>query len=181
MNAERLIGVSRHALAGSTEAWEVLTEAWQAQALARAIGHCLALGGPAELRGEARELCEAGGRGCGLPDQPGLVEGVIRARRLSGMPDVRAALTALAALLGEVGIALVAVACDTDEEGLYWQCMEAIDAADETGDRVGGMLRRLLTRDRDRERERERHPEWAGAPELCWERDGAEDSPVGPV
>lgn len=56
------------------------------------------------------------------------------------MPDAREALAALAVLLGEVGIALVAVACDTDEEGLYWQCMEAIDAADESGDRVGGML-----------------------------------------
>ncbi|WP_329062467.1 DUF6099 family protein [Streptomyces sp. NBC_01429] len=185
MNAERLIGVSRHALAGSTEALEVLTEAWQAQALARAIGHHLALGGPTELRGEARELCEASGRGCGVPDQPGLTEGGIRARRLSGVPDAREALAALAVLLGEVGIALVAVACDTDEEGLYWQCMEAIDAADESGDRVGGMLRRLMTRDRDRERERERHPDWGGALERRWvrerERDGTADSPVGPL
>lgn len=147
MDAERLIGVSRHALAGSADALDVIAEAWQAQALAQAIGTHLALGGPQELRGEARELGEAGGRGCGLPDQPGLRTGGIRAGRLSGVPDARGALTGLGVLLGEVGIALVAVACATDEEGLYWQCIEAIDAADESNDRVGGMLRRLMARE----------------------------------
>ncbi|AXG80899.1 DUF6099 family protein [Streptomyces paludis] len=170
MNAERLIGVSRHALAGSAQALEVLVEAAQAQALAQVIGHHLALSGPQELRSGARELSEAGGRGCGLPDQPGLAEGGIRARRLSGVPDARAALAGLAALLGEVGIALVAVASDTEEESLYWQCIEAIDAADETGDRVAGLLHRLLAPDRDRARERLRAGEWGEAV----------DSPVRP-
>ncbi len=44
------------------------------------------------------------------------------------------------------------VACATDEEGLYWQCIEAIDATDESGDRVRGMLRRLAVRDGERAR-----------------------------
>ncbi|KIF67416.1 hypothetical protein HY68_00275, partial [Streptomyces sp. AcH 505] len=86
----------------------------------------------------------AGERGGGAIGPPALRGGAeIRAAQLSGVADVRGALTALDGLFGEVGIALVAVACATDEEGLYWQCIEAIDAADETGDRLGGMLRRL--------------------------------------
>lgn len=149
MDAERLIAVSRHALAGSAEPLDVITEACQAQALAQAIGDRLAISGPQELRGEARELGEAGGRGCGLPDQPGLCRGGIRAGGLSGVLDTRGALAGLGALLGEVGIALVAVACATDEEGLYWQCIEAIDAADESSDRVGALLRRLSARERE--------------------------------
>ncbi|MFI5754777.1 DUF6099 family protein [Streptomyces sp. NPDC051569] len=150
MDAERLIGMSLHALAGSADALGIVAEAWQAQALAQAIGNELALSGPKELRGAARELGEAGGQGPELLDQPGLRAGGIRARQLSGVPDVRGALTGLGLLLAEVGIALVAVASVTDEEGLYWQCMEAIDAADESNDRVGGMLRRLLAQERER-------------------------------
>ncbi|MEV7682739.1 DUF6099 family protein [Streptomyces sp. NPDC088341] len=149
MDAERLIGVSRHALAGSAEALDVIAEACQAQALAQAIGNQLALSGPQELRAEARELGEAGGRGGGPPDQPGLCPGGIRAGQLSGVRDPGGALTRLGELLGEVGIALVAVACATDEEGLYWQCIEAIDAVDESSDRVGAMLRRLSARERE--------------------------------
>ncbi|MFF2525113.1 DUF6099 family protein [Streptomyces liangshanensis] len=176
MDAERLIGVTRQALAASGEAWDVIAEAWQAQALAQAIGDRLALSGPPELRGEARELGETGGRGGGLPDAreagangPGAngagpeVFGSevwwgagTRARQLSSVPDARGALTGLAELLGEVGIALVAVACATDEEGLYWQCIEAIDAADEAGDRVAGLLRRLVAQEQERERKEAR-------------------------
>ncbi|MFJ2115370.1 MULTISPECIES: DUF6099 family protein [unclassified Streptomyces] len=174
MNAERLIGVSRHALAGSAGALDVIAEAWQAQALAQAIGGHLVLRGPRELRGEARQLVEAGGRGCAVSDPPALGVGGIRAARLAGVPDIGAALAALGALLGEVGIALVAVACGTDEEALYWQCMEAIDAADESNDRVGGMLHRLATREqeRERERERDREREWETGVGWEWERSG---------
>lgn len=53
-------------------------------------------------------------------------------------------------------MALVAVACDTGEESLYWQCIEAIDAADEALDRVHGMLRLLAEQDREQDRQRER-------------------------
>lgn len=146
MDAERLVDVSLHALAGSADALDVMAEAWQAQALAQAVGVQLAVSGPPELRAGARELGEAGGRGCGSADHPVLwAAGGIRAFRLSGVADARAALKGLGVLLVEVGVALVAVACETEEEGLYWQCIEAIDAADESRDRVDGILRRLMT------------------------------------
>lgn len=64
------------------------------------------------------------------------------------MTDARQALLGLQALLGEVGIALVGVACGTDDEGLYWQCIESIDAADESSDRVRALLRRMTVRER---------------------------------
>ncbi|GGU26095.1 DUF6099 family protein [Streptomyces lavendofoliae] len=141
MEAERLIATGRRALADSRVALDIVGEAWQAQMLAQAIGNHLALTGPPELRGEARELSETGSRGGAGPVLPA------RALRLTGVGNVRGALLGLRALLGEVGIALVGVACATDEEGLYWQCIEAIDAADEAGDRVRVMLRRLVVRE----------------------------------
>ncbi|MER7760200.1 DUF6099 family protein [Streptomyces sp. NPDC097619] len=154
MEAVRLIAAGRHALAQSRAALDIVVEAWQAQALAQAIGGWLAVTGPPELRGEARGLGEAGGRGCGVLDRPALVgadhrggDAVPRAAQLTAVSDIRQALLGLGALLGEVGISLVGVACATDEEGLYWQCIEAIDAADESSDRVRGILRRLTVRE----------------------------------
>ncbi|MEU5220429.1 DUF6099 family protein [Streptomyces sp. NPDC020807] len=151
MEAERLIAAGRQALAGSGTAQDIVAEAWQAQALAQAMGSHLALCGPLEVRGEARGLSEIG-------EYPAWGAAGPRAAQLTEVGDPFAALTALGALLGEVGIALVGVACATDEEGLYWQCIEAIDAVDESNDRVGGMLRRLAVRDRDRERARPPDP-----------------------
>ncbi|GGT19020.1 DUF6099 family protein [Streptomyces purpureus] len=167
MEAERLIAVGRHALAQSRDALDIVAEAWQAQALAQAVGSHLALGGPQELRGEARGLSEIGGAR-GPLDHPALRTGGLRAAQLTGVGDARIALTALSALLGEVGIALVGVACATDEEGLYWQCIEAIDAADESNDRVRGMLRRLAVRERGR------------SPGAAWGRADPADSTAGP-
>ncbi|MCX2185359.1 hypothetical protein KV205_33355 [Streptomyces sp. SKN60] len=157
MEAERLIATGRHALAESRVALDIVAEAWQAQTLAQAIGSHLALCGPMELRSEARGLSEIGG-GRAVVEHPALRTGGPRAAQLTTLGDARAALTALGALLGEVGIALVGVACATDEEGLYWQCIEAIDAADEAGDRVRAMLRRLAVRERERERDRPPDP-----------------------
>ncbi|MFF3031970.1 DUF6099 family protein [Streptomyces rubiginosohelvolus] len=154
MEAERLIEAGRRALADSRGALDVMAEAWQAQALARAVGSRLALCGPMELRSEARALGEIGA-GCSALDHPTVISGGARAAQLSGIGEVRPALAGLALLLGEAGIALVGVACDTGEDGLYWQCIEAMDAADESLDRVHGMLRRLAERERDRERERD--------------------------
>ncbi|WP_017237892.1 DUF6099 family protein [Streptomyces sp. SS] len=145
MDAERLVTLGRRALAESGTAQHIVAEAWQTQALAQAIGSHLALCGPLELRGEARGLSEIG-------EYPMWGAGGPRAAQLTEVVDPRGALTALGALLGEVGIALVGVACATDEEGLYWQCIEAIDAADESSDRVRGMLRRLAVRDGERAR-----------------------------
>jgi hypothetical protein len=157
VDAVRLIRVGRHALGRSEASLEVLAEAWQAQALTQAIGGMLAMKGPPELRGEAQGLCEAGGRGCGTidwtalsagPELPGFPAGQPpdlrpRAAQLTDVPDARGALVELGELLVEVGMALVATSCVTDEDGFYWQTIEAIDAADESNDRVRGLLRRL--------------------------------------
>ncbi|MET7684009.1 DUF6099 family protein [Streptomyces sp. NPDC005423] len=147
MDAMRLILTSRRALAGGGDVPEMLTEVWQAQALAQAIGSRLAVAGPPELRGEALGLTELAGRGCGVLDTPVLDPLELRAAQLTELGDARAALLCLGGLLGEVGIALVGIACAADDEGTYWQCMEAIDAADESRDRVLEMLRRLSARD----------------------------------
>lgn len=66
MDAVRLIGVGRRALAESQDPRDIMREAWQAQALAQAIGSRLAMQGPPELRGEALGLSEAGARGSGV-------------------------------------------------------------------------------------------------------------------
>ena len=143
MDAVRLIVTSRRALAGTGGTPETLTEVWQAQALAQAIGSRLAVHGPPELRGEALGLTELAGRGCGVLDAPQLAIEDLRAAQLTELGDARQALNYLGGLLGEVGIALVGLACAADDEGTYWQCMEAIDAADESRDRVREMLRKL--------------------------------------
>ena len=151
MDAVRLILTSRRALADSGEGRTILAEVWQAQALAQAIGSRLAVSGPPELRGEALGLTELAGRGCGVLDAPDLDPGDLRAAQLTDLDDARRALLDLGVLLAEVGIALVGVASAAADEGTYWQCMEAIDAADESRDRVLEMLRKLAVRE---ERER---------------------------
>ncbi|GAB7105025.1 DUF6099 family protein [Streptomyces phaeofaciens JCM 4814] len=151
MDAVRLILTSRRALADSGEGRTILAEVWQAQALAQAIGSRLAVSGPPELRGEALGLTELAGRGCGVLDAPDLDPGDLRAAQLTALDDARRALLDLGVLLAEVGIALVGVASAAADEGTYWQCMEAIDAADESRDRVLEMLRKLAVRE---ERER---------------------------
>ncbi|MEU3986201.1 DUF6099 family protein [Streptomyces sp. NPDC026672] len=147
MDAVRLIVTSRRALAASEGVPQTLTEVWQAQALAQAIGSRLAVSGPPELRGEALGLTELAGRGCGVLDTPVLGPGELRAAQLTGLDDAHQTLICLAGLLGEAGIALVGVASAADDEATYWQCMEAIDAADEARDRVQEMLRKLAARE----------------------------------
>ncbi|MGW3725171.1 DUF6099 family protein [Streptomyces sp. NPDC000851] len=146
MDAVRLILTSRRALAASGDVAQIMTEVWQAQALAQAIGSRLAVSGPPELRGEALGLTELSGRGCGVLDTPELDTGELRAAQLAELGDARQALLHLGGLLGEVGIALVGIVCSAPDEGTYWQCMEAIDAADESRDRVLEMLRKLADR-----------------------------------
>lgn len=147
MDAMRLIGTSRSALAGSGDARGILEEVWQAQALAQAIGSRLAVSGPPELRGEALGLTELAGRGCGVLDTPDLAPGGLRAAQLTELDDARETLLCLGGLLGEVGMALVGMASSADDQATYWQCMEAIDAADESRDRVREMLRKLAARE----------------------------------
>jgi hypothetical protein len=149
MDAVRLIVTSRRALVAGGESSEVMAEVWQAQALAQAIGSRLAVFGPPELRGEALGLTELAGRGCGVLERPDIDTEHLRAAQLTELGDARQALLCLGGLLGEVGIALVGLACAADDETTYWQCMEAIDAADESRDRVLQMLRRLADRGED--------------------------------
>ncbi|MBL3669244.1 hypothetical protein JL475_25300 [Streptomyces sp. M2CJ-2] len=157
MDAVRLIAESRRALTAAGDVPELSAEVWQAQALAQAIGSRLAVAGPPELRGEALGLTELAGRGCGVLDTSPLAPADLRAARLTDLGDARQTLTHLGGLLGEVGIALVGLACSADDESAYWQCVEAIDAADESRDRVLEMLRKLADRDRAlSEREAER-------------------------
>ncbi|RLV10486.1 hypothetical protein CTZ27_00980 [Streptomyces griseocarneus] len=148
MDAMRLIGATRTALAQARAVQDIVVEAWQTQALAGAIGSHLAIHGPFEVRAAAGGLSEAGARASGALRQT-LRTGAIRAAQLTEVRDHWAALTGLCALLGEVGIALVGVACSSDEDALYWQCIEAIDAADETSDRVRWLQRRLALRERE--------------------------------
>ncbi|MEV6806253.1 DUF6099 family protein [Streptomyces sp. NPDC017248] len=147
MDAVRLILASRRALARGTDTGEMMAEVWQAQALAQAIGSRLAVSGPPELRGEALGLTELAGRGCGVLDPPELDPGDLRAAQLTELADARETLLCLGGLLGEVGISLVGMASGAADEATYWQCMEAIDAADESRDRVREMLRKLAARE----------------------------------
>ncbi|PKW10629.1 hypothetical protein SAMN05428944_2171 [Streptomyces sp. 1222.5] len=147
MEAVRLILTSRRALLGGADAAEMLAEVWQAQALAQAIGSRLAVSGPPELRGEALGLTELAGRGCGVLDPPEIDPKDLRAAQLTALDDARETLLCLGSLLGEVGMALVGMASAAADETTYWQCMEAIDAADESRDRVLEMLRKLAARE----------------------------------
>ncbi|WP_372442718.1 DUF6099 family protein [Streptomyces pactum] len=150
----RLIGASRHALAQAGSEQEIVVEAWQAHALAEAIGGHLALHGPPEARTEARGLCEAGGRARGALHHRAVQirtmtrAGCSRAAKLTEVRELGRLLPALAELLGDAGIALVGVASATEDEALYWSCVESIDAGDESRDRVRGILRHLEVRER---------------------------------
>ncbi|MET8897053.1 DUF6099 family protein [Streptomyces albogriseolus] len=147
MDAVRLIVTSRRALAAGGGVPELLTEVWQAQAVAQAIGSRLALVGPPHLRDEATGVADLAGRGCGVLDRPPPGPDEPRAARLTELGEIRACLMHLGGLLGDVGIALVGIACAADDEATYWSCVEAIDAADEARDRVRDMLRKLAERE----------------------------------
>jgi hypothetical protein len=108
------------------------------------VGSHLAASGPQLVRTDALGLSEAAGRARRAADDGIQVRPVrVRAARLSVIQDPTVALADLGGLLVEAAEALVGVAVSADEEALYWQCLEAIDAADESEDRVSGILRRL--------------------------------------
>lgn len=154
MDAVHLIKATRHALAECESVEGIIAETWQAQALAGAIGSHLAVSGPQSLRAEALGLSETGGRACRLCVSAGARAGELcethgtRAGRLSQIQDPKCTLQDLGGLLAEAGVALVLVAVTAREEGLYWRCIEALDAADECQDRVSAMLRRLDVQER---------------------------------
>ncbi|GEB52370.1 MULTISPECIES: DUF6099 family protein [Streptomyces] len=148
MDAVRLITATRQALAACADVPDIVAEAWQAQALAEAVGSHLAVNGPPAVRAEALGLSEVGGRATGARHHPAARSGGLRAARLCSVKDPRRTLDELGALLAEAGVALVGVAVSAEDETLYWQCMEAIDAADESGDRVAAILRALALPER---------------------------------
>ncbi|GGO54602.1 hypothetical protein GCM10012287_43930 [Streptomyces daqingensis] len=143
LDAVHLIKATRHALVECSSVREILAEAWQAQALVEAVGRHLAESGPQLVRPEAMALSEVGGRACRSPEHLGPSPGAARAARLTDVQDPRCVLVDLAGLLVEAGVALVLVAVTADQQGLYWHVLEAIDAMDESEDRVTAMLRRL--------------------------------------
>ncbi|MEF3112264.1 DUF6099 family protein [Streptomyces chrestomyceticus] len=146
MDAVRIIAASRRGLAQAQTVQEIVVEAWQAQALAEAVGSHLAISGPHEVRSRARGLGDAGGRTSAVLLIPAPRIGGPRAAQLSEVRDTLAALRGLNWLLGEVCEALVGVVCAADEEGMYWTCVEAMDVADESRDRVTGILKHLAVR-----------------------------------
>jgi Family of unknown function (DUF6099) len=146
LDAVHLIKATRHLLAECESVEEIVAESWQVQALVGAIGSHLAVSGPQSVRADALGLSEAGTQACRSSLGPGLRDDgtrEVRADRLSQIQDPKSVLSDLSGLLAETGVALVLVAVSAREEGLYWQCIEAIDAADESVDRVTGILRRL--------------------------------------
>jgi hypothetical protein len=148
MEAVRLIDETRRALARSTAVPDVVAEVWQVQALVEAVGSHLAMTGPPAVRAEAVLLSEAGMHGCVSLRHDGQAGDGVRAARLTRVDDLHTTLAHLAALLGEAVAALVGVSVSATEDGLYWHCIEAIDAADESADRVAGILRGLALPER---------------------------------
>jgi Family of unknown function (DUF6099) len=149
MDAVRLIRATREVLRGGGAERQLMAEAWQAQALTEAIGSHLALHGAPELRTPGFSVCEAGGRACGATGPPGAASGPLRASMLTEVREPAVALRELRELLSELGLALVSVACTAESENEYWQCIEAVDAADESKDRVGVLLRAVEARQRE--------------------------------
>ncbi|MFI6284499.1 DUF6099 family protein [Streptomyces sp. NPDC051018] len=139
-DAVHLIRISRRALAGTAAPSDLVKEAKRALALAHEIGSYLVEYGQPGLADAVRraELDRL------VPATLGPVtDARLRAERLSGVPDAHEALSGLLPLLAEVGTTMVGVACSTDDEGLYWHCLEIIDAADAMGDRIRMTLRNL--------------------------------------
>ena len=122
-----------------------MAEAWQAQALAQAIGSRLAVAGPPELTGRGAGADRAGGpglRGAG-PSRP-LRRGQVCAPPSSPSWATPATLcSASARSSARWASPSSGSPARPTTRGLYWQCMEVIDAADESRDRVLEMLRRL--------------------------------------
>ncbi|MGE9693257.1 DUF6099 family protein [Streptomyces sp. NRRL F-5630] len=135
MDATRLVVVTAAALGAARTETEVVREAWQAGALARAVGGVLAATGPPAQRAGARGLQETGDTGAPPCLRP-------RADRLTSVADPPRALDALDTLLGEAVHALIPLAAAAAESGTYADCMETIEALSNCRDAVG-ILRAL--------------------------------------
>jgi hypothetical protein len=143
MDAVRLIRATRRALQSAGGEQDLIAEAWQTQALAEAVGSHLALHGSPELRAGGFSVCEAGSRACGSSGPPGSRVASVRAAILTAVREPAGTLRELRDLLSELGVALVSLACSVDDETVYVQCIEAVDAADDSRDRVCSLLREV--------------------------------------
>lgn len=146
MDAVRLISATRHALAQAWRVQDLIAEAWQAQALAEAVGAHLAVHGPPELKEAGFSVGEAGGRVCGpagLSAPAGAGAEAVRAVILTGVREPARALSEIGDLLVELGTVLAGVARSAEEEAVYWQCIDALDAAEESKDRICALLSAL--------------------------------------
>lgn len=139
------IGQCRQVLGRASSEDETRSAVIMALSLGLAFGANLSVSGPVKLRGEALALSEDCGRGRGA------ITGGCRidVQEFQGVDgdDLRAILREMGFLLGEVGIAMVGIACAADDYSTYWSSMEVIDATDEAGDRIVEMLRRLSAHD----------------------------------
>jgi hypothetical protein len=148
MDAARLVAEAEHAMRGNPQPEDVIGEAWQAFELTEAVGRLLAGGNGARAeagadRGDGPPTQDVAGADHGRPvvragPAPVAATGTRqpRAHRLSSVRDAAGTLRALRTLLGELGLALVALTCTAEDETAYWQCVEALDAVDEAKDRV---------------------------------------------
>jgi hypothetical protein len=142
MDAARLVAESERVMRGAPQPEDVIEEAWQAGELVEAVDRLLAAGrqrpaactggpGPAGWAGPAGRAGPVLAAGAGPP----------RAARLTAVRDPAGTLRALRVLLGEITHALVGLTCAVQDEGAYWQCIEALDAVDEAKDRVRTLAR----------------------------------------
>ncbi|AUG77249.1 hypothetical protein CFP65_2416 [Kitasatospora sp. MMS16-BH015] len=157
MEALRLIKTGRHALAQARSVGDVLTEAWQTGMLTELIGARIAEAEEGELGALGQLLCEAGAHAVSSVDQPTMAvaddaepepdwhradwSGQGRAGRMTELGELAPVLAELERLLHEVADSLVVLACGAEGEGLYWRCIDGVDAGSECKDLVAELMR----------------------------------------
>ncbi|SHM79109.1 DUF6099 family protein [Actinacidiphila paucisporea] len=145
MDAARLVAEAERVMRGAPQPEDVIAEAWQAGELVEAVERLLAAGqqppgADADTVGPAWAAGPAGRAG---PVLAAAGAGPPRAARMTAVRDPAGTLRALRVLLGEITHALVGLTCAVQDEGAYWQCIEALDAVDEARDRVRALARGL--------------------------------------
>jgi hypothetical protein len=148
MDAARLVAEAERAMSRDPQPDDVIAEAWQAYELTDAVGRLLAekWGREAEAGppGALGATCDPGStvpRTGPVPVVSATKVGPPRAARLSTVREPAGTLRALRALLGEIGLALIALISSACDEEAYWECVEALDAVDEAKDRVQVLAR----------------------------------------
>lgn len=146
MDAARLVAESERVMRGAPQPEDVIEEAWQAGELVEAVSRLLAAeqqrsaSGPgAPGTGGTADWAAPAGRAGPVVAAAGA--GPPRAARLTAVRDPAGTLRALRVLLGEITHALVGLVRAVQDEGAYWQCIEALDAVDEARDRVRALAR----------------------------------------